>query len=229
MSRYGTRLHVYCWMTNHIHMVLQCADIPIFKTLHLAAGAYARTFNAKYAHVGHLFQDRYSSRLVNTDAYLLQLIKYIHVNPVKAGIVAAPIEYRWSSYRSYAFALEPDWLSTGFVLALFGDDPVAARAQMVAFTNAPQLERPHASSTNASDLDELGRWACAQFAIDPSLLTGPSRHRTVTKARAWIVWMAQRDGIATLADVARYFDRQPSVLSRCLARYKSEFEGSSPK
>jgi putative transposase len=239
MSKYGARLHLYCWMTNHVHMVLECGDIPIFKTLHWAAGAYARAFNAKYAHVGHLFQDRYGSRLIDADEYLLQLIKYIHVNPVKAGMVAAPIEYRWSSYRYYAFARAPDWLTTDFILALFSTDQTAARAQMAAFTDAPDVVAESAtppehsfmfeSMINTADLDDLTQLACERFEIAESLLKGASRRRDISKVRAWVAWAAQQQGAATLSDVARYFDRQPSVLTRSIARYKHDFQSPSTK
>jgi putative transposase len=239
MLKYGARLHLYCWMTNHVHMVLECGNIPIHKTLHWAAGAYARVFNTKYAHVGHLFQDRYGSRLIDTDAYLLQLIRYIHVNPVTAGMVAAPIEYRWSSYRPYALAREPDWLTTDFVLALFGEDRIAARARMAAFTDAPDVvadsaEPPESAftigpATNSAVLDELIQLACHRFDVNRSSLTGPSRLHNISKVRAWVAWAARHQGIATVADVARYFDRQPSVLSRSIARYKDGFEDSSTK
>jgi REP element-mobilizing transposase RayT len=238
MQRYGSRLHLYCWMTNHIHMLLQCGEIPIFKTLHWAGGAYARIFNTKYEHAGHLFQGRYGSKLVDTDPYLLQLIRYIHINPVTAGIVGAPDDYRWSSYRAYAHALEPEWLTSTFVLKLFGDDPAAARSEMVAFTSAADdpvaVERSEdhpiiETLTTASDLDELRLIASRRFAIELSVLSGPSRGHRISKARAWIAWTAQQQGIATLRQVANCFDRHPSALSRCLARHKAEFEHLSAK
>ena len=104
LVRYGARLHLYCWMTNHIHMVLESGVTPIYKALHLVAGGYARTHQSRSTpQVGHLFQDRYGSRLVDSDAYLLQLIRYIHLNPVTGGIVRDPIEYRWSSHRSVRY------------------------------------------------------------------------------------------------------------------------------
>jgi putative transposase len=235
MSRYGSRLHLYCWMTNHIHMVLQCCDVPIFKTIHWAAGAYARIFNTKYAHVGHLFQDRYGSRLIDTDAYLMQLVRYIHVNPVDAGMVDAPGEYRWSSFQAYAHACEPDWLTSAFVLALFSDDPTTARVKMTAFTNAqdvavaaappadPIMFEPVETAPNLGDLSQL---ACRRFAVDPAALNGPSRAHAASKARGWIAWTVQRKGLASLTDVAKHLGQHPSSLSRCLARHKPEFERS---
>jgi REP element-mobilizing transposase RayT len=136
MSRYDARLHLYCWMTNHIHMVLECGATPIFKTIHLAAGGYARAFNRKYAQIGHLFLDRYGSRLVSTNDHLLTLVSYIHLNPVAAGIASEPADYRWSSCRWYLSDEAPPWLTTSFVLALFADEPSLARARMTTFMHS---------------------------------------------------------------------------------------------
>src|SRR5262245_51590341 len=142
MSRYDARLHLYCWMTNHVHMVLECGAIPIFKTIHLAAGSYARVFNAKYKQVGHLFQDRYGSRLIDTNDYLLTLVSYIHRNPVAAGIATTPASYRWSSCRWYFASEVPAWLTTSFVLTLFDDEPEIARLRMIAYMNSPVESLP---------------------------------------------------------------------------------------
>jgi REP element-mobilizing transposase RayT len=243
MSRYGARLHLYCWMTNHMHMVLQCGATPIFKTLHLAAGEYARLFNAKYGLVGHLFQDRYGSRLIDTDDYLLQLVRYIHLNPVAAGLVSVPAEYRWSSYRWYTSTESPAWLTTTFMLELFSDDLPTARMRMTAFTNAAdpavapttdpptnfnakvrQLENNSLELTAApTNLDQLIAVASRRFEVSASMMTGTSRRRDITKARAWTAWIAQRHGLATLTDVARRFDRHPSAFGRSIRLYEAEF------
>jgi len=238
MSRYRARLHLYCWMSNHVHMVLECTDVPIFKTMHLAAGGYARWFNAKYAHSGHLFQDRYGSRHVDTDAYLLQLIRYIHLNPVKANVVAHPLDYRWSSCRAYALDDAPSWLTTASVLDLFGNDHRAARARLQAFTTADESSiaaiadsmpvhdrRCNESRTPLTcNLDQLIALACERFGVDPTMLAGPSRCHRISMARGWVAWSAQQLAVGTLTDVANHFNRDPTTLSRCVRRYQVDYE-----
>ncbi len=241
LARYDARLHLYCWMTNHIHMVLECGVTPIYKTLHLVAGAYARTFNAKYTQVGHLFQDRYGSRLVDSDAYLLQLIRYIHLNPVAGGIVHTPLEYRWSSHRHYVLADEADWLTTAFVLSLFDSDTAVARRRMAAFIDASETHEQSVEVVGprratqvtpptacAPGLAALVAAACRRFNVEAAMLIGPSHGHVAVEARAWVVWAAQRQGIATLADIARYFKRSPSTLTRAVAQYRREIENPSP-
>lgn len=242
LVRYGARLHLYCWMTNHIHMVLECGITPICKTLHWVAGAYARTFNAKYAYVGHLFQDRYGSRLVDSDAYLLQLIRYIHLNPVAGGIVLDPLAYPWSSHGRYVLGDEGEWLTTAFVLSLFHPDTSVARRRMAAFTGASETGDRHddvilfshgtqtaPSTTRVSNLAMLVATACREFGVEEAMLIGPSHCRVVVRARAWVARAALRQGLATLADVARHLKRSPSTVSRCIAQYRREFEDASQR
>ncbi len=233
LQRYASRIHLYCWMTSHLHMLLQCAVEPIHRTIHFAAGAYARCVNAKNNHAGHLFQGRYGSTPVDSDAYLFQLIRYIHLNPVEAGIVNHPSAYRCSSCRAYANANPRPWLTTELVLGLFDRDHSRARTRMIAFTCAAEANARHESAPIDPNrrlllLRDLIEAAGERFGIDYSVLTGPSRSRNASKARAWVARKANRRGIASLTDVGRRFDRKASMLGKCIRRYRIQFEASSP-
>ena len=94
-------LNCYCLMTNHIHMILTTRDMEIGKIMKRFLAAYARNFNAKYHYSGHLFESRFVSRIIEDDVYFLEASRYIHLNPVKAGMVNEPVVYPYSSYRSY--------------------------------------------------------------------------------------------------------------------------------
>ena len=93
-------VHAYCMMTNHFHLLLETDDIEIAKFMKFLANGYAIYFNRKYGYTGHLFEGRYKSCIVKDDAYFLHSSRYIHLNPVKAGIVRRAEEYCWSSYRT---------------------------------------------------------------------------------------------------------------------------------
>lgn len=95
----GCRILAYCLMTNHVHLVVRVGVEPIGSVVKRLGVRYVRWYNDKYARVGHLFQDRFASRPVDDDAYLLTLLRYVWNNPVEAGIVARPEDYRWSSVR----------------------------------------------------------------------------------------------------------------------------------
>jgi putative transposase len=116
-GRYGILVHAYVLMTNHYHLLLETPRPNLTASLHDLNTAYTNYFNRKYSRAGHLFQGRYRCILVEKDAYLLELSRYLHLNPVRAGIVQRPEDYRWSSYRSYIDTLPfPGWLRTDDIL-----------------------------------------------------------------------------------------------------------------
>lgn len=100
LKRYNCTLHAYCLMSNHVHLLLQTSDEEVWKPMKNLAHNYAQYFNSRYSYCGHLFEGRYVSCLVRDDTYFLQTSRYIHLNPVKAHMVAKPEDYRWSSYRT---------------------------------------------------------------------------------------------------------------------------------
>ncbi|MDD2212638.1 MAG: transposase [Clostridia bacterium] len=91
----------YCLMSNHIHILIKEGKETISQAIKRIGVNYAYWYNSKYARCGHLFQDRFKSEAVEDDRYLLTVLRYIHQNPVKAGIVAEAAKYRWSSYSEY--------------------------------------------------------------------------------------------------------------------------------
>lgn len=95
------KLYCYCLMSNHVHLQIATIDTEIWTIMKGINWHYSIYFNSKYDKAGHLYQNRYLSELIKDEAYLLQVSKYIHMNPVKAGIVDNPIKYPWSSYGVY--------------------------------------------------------------------------------------------------------------------------------
>jgi REP element-mobilizing transposase RayT len=100
-ERYGAVIHVYCLMGNHYHLLLETPRANLSKILHYINGAYTTYFNIKRSRSGHLFQGRFKGILVDKDEYCKELSRYVHLNPVRAGMVKAPLEYPWSSYRYF--------------------------------------------------------------------------------------------------------------------------------
>ena len=120
-ERYGARIHAYCLMSNHYHLLLETPDGNLPQIMRHINGAYTTYFNVKRQRSGHLFQGRYKAILVEADEYATQLSRYIHLNPVRAGMVEEPGDYRWSSYQYYAgWQTPPEWLQTDFITDFFG-------------------------------------------------------------------------------------------------------------
>ena len=89
--RFGYRVHAFCLMTNHIHLALQVGEIPLSRSMQNLSFRYTRWLNWREQRTGHLFQGRYKAVLVDGDSYLLELVRYIHLNPVRAGMVTGRI------------------------------------------------------------------------------------------------------------------------------------------
>ncbi len=120
-ERFTLRLHTYCLMTNHYHLLVETFEANLSKAIQWLNVSYAVYFNRKRRRNGHLFQGRFKSILLDADEYLKHVSRYIHLNPVRANMVEAPAEYAWSSYRAFVGkAKTPEWLETGWLLRQFG-------------------------------------------------------------------------------------------------------------
>ncbi len=135
--RYSAVIHSYCLMDNHYHLLVETPDGNLPEIMRHINGAYTTYFNVKRARFGHLFQGRYKSILVEIDEYVKELSRYIHLNPIRANMIARPEEYKWSSYRSYIGECEPpDWLCRDFILQYFGEDKKVSEKKYRRFVSA---------------------------------------------------------------------------------------------
>jgi len=108
-------LYGYCLMDNHFHLLMKEGDEPIGESIKRITVGYVQRHNLKYSRTGHLFQNRYKSEAVNNEQYLLHVLRYIHQNPIKAGLVNNLEDYNWSSYKSYLRGYEQELISTELV------------------------------------------------------------------------------------------------------------------
>ena len=115
-------LHAFCLMTNHFHLLLGTKEEHVASVMQPLLKNYAKYFNKKYDLVGHLFQGRYTSRLVRNDLYFMEVSRYIHLNPVKAGLVLLAEDYPYSSYQAYINSRNIRMLDKSRVLSFFGGD-----------------------------------------------------------------------------------------------------------
>lgn len=116
--KYCTEIHAYALMPNHIHLLARVDSMPLQKFMQGLQQSYAQIFNKRYDRVGHVFQGRYNAHLISNEQYLLQVFKYIHLNPVRAGLADDPKTYRWSSLNDYTAADKNSFIETGFMKKL---------------------------------------------------------------------------------------------------------------
>lgn len=249
LEKFEAQLHAYCWMTNHLHLLVQAGTEPIGRPMHNIASEYARAMQLKLDTTGHFFERRYHATLVDADAYLLELLRYIHLNPVRAGITVNPGQHRWSSHHNYLGARSDSWVSTDFALGLFSADrpsSIAAYQRFLAKSTEepwePSLALAAGAAVIGSDefvarvqrstqtvrrrqsLDELMAEACQRFEVELVMLDSPVRDAYMTKVRAWIAYQAQTRGIATMAAAARALGRTEGALRHAIRAYPGELE-----
>jgi REP element-mobilizing transposase RayT len=122
--RYDAVIHVYCLMGNHYHLLLETPSGNLSQIMRHINGAYTTYFNTKHRRVGHLLQGRYKAILVERDEYAKALSRYIHQNPLRAGMVEKLEDFQWSSYLDYiGERRSPAWLRKEFVLGYFAHGP----------------------------------------------------------------------------------------------------------
>ncbi|RVT46320.1 addiction module toxin RelE, partial [Rheinheimera sediminis] len=123
VKRFNWVIHAYCLMTNHYHLLLETPDANLSAGMRQLNGVYTQLFNRAHKRVGHLFQGRYKTILVQKDSYLLEVSRYIVLNPVRAAMVDSCEEWPWSSYVFTCHYQEPPpWLAVDQLLSLFGNE-----------------------------------------------------------------------------------------------------------
>src|SRR5947208_2258871 len=129
-------LYAYCLMSNHVHLLIERQADPIGRIMHRLLTGYSQYYNRRYRRVGHLLQGRYKAILCQSDRYLAELVRYIHLNPVRAKMVARPEDYEYSGHRAYLGTDRSGLLDTEPVLRHFAAQKKRAVAHYTQFVNA---------------------------------------------------------------------------------------------
>lgn len=142
VGEHGLKVHAYCLMTNHYHMVLETSNRHIGDSMWALNTYYSKQYHIEYGTSGHLFQGRYRSVLVEKDAYLLEVSRYVHLNQVKARLVALPEQYPWSSMKVYTGeGADSSLIHRDTVLGYFKEDLEAAQESCRHFVHAKLAEQ----------------------------------------------------------------------------------------
>ncbi len=238
----GTQLYAYTLMPNHFHLLLRRRSTPTATFMQRMLTAYAIYFNKKYGRAGHLFQNRYRSFLCREDMYFLELIRYIHLNPLRGGIIKSLDDlskYPYSSHKVIMGARGSNWYDPALILAHFGsqkeyldfvaagidlnsDDIAAIKSSLTAqsdkewnmLSNSSSMQPP---STGIS-LDALIEETCAAHAISMQELLGNSRKRKVANARALLAYRMSSQLGLTGSEIGRNLAVTRSAASKMIIK-----------
>lgn len=252
-EKFGFRLLAFCLMDNHVHLAIETGEEPLSRIMAGLQSSYTQGFNRRHRRVGHLFEGRYKAYVVDKDAYLLGLVRYIHENPVKGGVVERSWEYRWSSDRHYRRGRGPSWLDQDPVLSMLGRGRREAvrryRALMGQESEEPYEEVKAVGQVvkgderfarvlfrKAAEPEQVLRWltearvaseAAGVLGVELDELRGPRRRRDLSRARAMAALIGRRIGKISFERMGRYFARDGSTLVRDVGYLEGELKTST--
>lgn len=226
-------------MTNHYHLLLETVDSNLSGGMRQLNGLYTQRFNRRHGLVGHLFQGRYKAILVQKETYLLELTRYVVLNPLRANMVETPEDWRWGSYL---FVTEqeapPPWLDTEWLLGQFGSQRSEAikryRQFVMAGKDLPSpLEKTrhqlllgddafaerHRQTKDSEALREVSKAHRRSIAL--TLEEYRIRHENKDEAMA----QAYLSGAYTMAEIGRYFGVHYMTVSRAVRKFEKNLHG----
>ncbi len=212
----------YCLMGNHFHFALKVGNTPLSQIMQRLLTAYVIGFNARHAREGHLFQARYKAFLCHNDAYLIALVRYIHMNPVRAGLAANPGDWPWSSHRQYARRTRSPLADSRLFFDAAGPD---AREYEQWATDADKDFKPWPEAGTSAPLfreeaverPSLDALASDLFPDDLDALKSGSRLRAISAKKYVIAQRALRSGLS-LASVAAWMGCSTPAVHQLLRR-----------
>jgi putative transposase len=244
--RHEVTIYAYCLMPNHVHLLLECGKTPLGKFMQGLQQSYTQYYNRKYKKVGHLFQGRYKAILCQKDAYLLELVRYIHLNPVRSKLALTPQDYRYSGDPAYRSGKATAIIDPRAVLKMIGgtngykkfirdgheDGHREEYYEVVDQRFLGDQEFGEELTRNYEDEEPKKRRAlsvvvkelAAGLKIDIEPLRAPSRGWKVAGQRTMIAYVLVRRAGYPVKDVAGYFGRDATTISSMLSRYDTRLE-----
>ena len=250
-KRFGYRLYAYVLMGNHVHHLIEIGQTPLSKVMQNILFRYTRYWNRRYKKTGHLFQGRYKSILCDKEGYLLGLIRYLHLNPVRSKVVDDPGNYAWSSHGAYLKGEAKSWIAVDEVLPNWGK----GRAQAIAgyrrfvldgitdghrddlykvidqrylgddgFVERVEEREPEREERQIVEISwaEIKDRVCKQFGLPASAVLHRGRAREIVRVRRVMAWVGRELGGFTNQTLAKELQQEPAVLSRGLGKLAEE-------
>jgi putative transposase len=251
VERFRHRIHAFCLMTSHVHLVVQVDDIPLSRIMQNLSFRYTQWVNWRHKRTGHLFQGRYKAVLVDGDSYLLELVRYVHLNPVRAKMVDLPEQHPWTGHHAYCGKEILPWLCTDSTLSMLAKGKGAATRAYISFVQDGLEEGRkgefHGEGVTDSrifgdddfvermagkgeeipakvSLEEVIAATCVRCGVDANALSLRGKNQTLSHARGMVAWIVQDLPSITLTELARRTGRDISSLSAMARRLEKRAE-----
>jgi REP element-mobilizing transposase RayT len=239
-ERHAFRLYAFCLMPNHIHLLAEVEDVPTARIMQGLLTAYARTFNRRHGHRGHVFEGRYKAIVCDKESYLLELTRYIHLNPVRARLVKRPEDWPWSGHRSYLGTGHNRLVDAGPVMGIFQNpkryaafvregrgvayvpewhpgegSPYLGNDGFVRRVSAPLRDR---TAGGRQSLDALCRSVARQGRLSAEALKGGGRSAGVVAQRDRFILRAVAEEGYRASEVAHFLGCHASNITRAMKK-----------
>ena len=246
--RFRFRLYAYALMKSHFHLLAEVEEAPLSRIMQSLLFRYTRYFNWRYGKIGHLFQGRYRAILCDKDVYLLELVRYIHLNPVRAKLVSLPEDYRWTGHSEYLGKAKNELLDKDLILGQFSKNEPEARRRYREFVLDRVQEGHQKKYYEVMDqrylgaesfveqaeakmgvperivfnipLETITQEVCRHIGIDPDRLYSMTRDRKGVYGRNMAAFLARVLSNYLVKDVAQHFGRSPITISQGAIKFE---------
>lgn len=245
VERFKCRIHAFCLMSNHIHLAIQVDSIHLSRIMQSLNLQLTRHYNRKQGVTGHLFQGRYKAILVSADDYLLELVRYIHLNPVRIALVNNPEDYRWSSHNVYCGQASLPWLTTDWVFSFFAETGEAAASRFRDFVMDgisegyrkefhkgnqegrllgdddfadEAMRKSGQSRMRQVRIEEIMKLVSYIYSISCADLRRPGKDRVLSEARAVAAWLVRDVEHLSVTEFGHLVGRDVSSLCQGITR-----------
>lgn len=234
VDRFNWLCHAYCLMSNHYHLLIETVDPTLSRGMRQLNGVYTQAFNRYHSRVGHVFQGRFKAIHVEKEAYLLELSRYVVLNPVRAGMVHAAKDWPWSSYRATAGLVKsPRFLTTNWLLEQLDPDRTRAQKAYRQFVSQGRGTSPWEDLKGQIYLGSDSFIASLPIA-DPRVLEVPKRQRLVNRPRLrdvfaddrsiGTIYQAYHDHGYTQREIAEHLGVHYATISRRIRKWEETEE-----
>lgn len=231
-EKYDFKLYAYCIMDNHAHMLIEVGEVPLSKIMQCIQQVFTMKYNKKYNRTGHVFEQRYKAILCNKDEYLLNLVRYIHQNPVRSGI-KEKLNYAWSSHNIYIVMNESKLVDYKYVLSILSEDTNRAIKEYADLVKEKinieeikdkgldqeikQVKEHKQKGTKKFDHSYLMQKVCEHYNIEPNELCNKKRKQKIVNARKTYILLSKTYSDISNKDLAQELNLAEPTVSNILS------------
>jgi len=244
IEKFGHTVHAYCLMPTFLQLVIEVDEVPLSRIMQQLGFRYTRWFNDWHGHAGHLFQGRYKAILIEPERYLLDLVRDLHLAPVRSGEQSDPMRYPWSSHRAYCGREQVVWLTTGRTMLQIDETGIRALMKFHSYVNEDSPSEVDFSRGGEVDPRILGdeefvrgvmklsrqkyqpkikpekvmKAVLDRYKLTEEELAAAGKNRLCAEARAYLAWLYLETGCETLTALGEQLGRDVSSLSSAVRR-----------